>query len=93
MYSDTSGTHDLKSAVAAFITRHFSPVQPVLPRHVVMTSGLGPAIENVAFSLCDPGDGILLGRPYYGAFPSDVALRAKYVHVMASFVSLSFSLF
>ncbi|ROT35117.1 1-aminocyclopropane-1-carboxylate synthase C [Sodiomyces alkalinus F11] len=77
-YGDSfSGSHGLKSAISAFITRHFSPLQPVLSRHIVITSGVGPAIDSCVFSLCDPGDGILLGRPYYGAFPSDVSLRAK----------------
>ncbi|KAL2755384.1 hypothetical protein ACRALDRAFT_2041761 [Sodiomyces alcalophilus JCM 7366] len=85
-YGDSfSGSHGLKSAVAAFITRHFSSVQPVLPHHVVVTTGLGPAIESCAFSLCDPGDGILLGRPYYGTFPSDVASRAKAQIIPVSF--------
>ena len=58
---------------------HFNPVTPVLRSHVAVTSGVGPGIELCAFSLCDPGDGVLLGRPYYGNFPSDLESRAGYV--------------
>jgi hypothetical protein len=70
------GSHNLRSVTASFLNQRFSPISPVLPHHVAVTSGVGPALEICAFSLCDPGDGILLGRPFSGSLPSDLALRA-----------------
>lgn len=72
-----SGSHRLRATIARFINAQFAPVSPVTKGHVLVTSGLGPAIELCAFSLCDKGDGILLARPYYGSFPVDVGYRAE----------------
>ncbi|KAG7138211.1 aminotransferase aclI like protein [Verticillium longisporum] len=71
-----TGSHILREVAANFINERFRPVNPVLKKHVSITSGVGPALELSSFSLCDPGDGILLGRPYYGTFPSDMGARA-----------------
>ncbi len=71
------------------LSQRFNPVTPVLPQHVVVTSGVGPAPELCGFAFCDPGDGIqkkkkkkkkkkkILGRPFSGSLPSDLGLRAK----------------
>lgn len=76
-----SGSHHLRDTLASFVNRHFNPVQPVVRRHVAITSGVGPALESVAYSICDPGDGILLGRPYYGGF-GDITPRASSVNTI-----------
>ncbi|KAH8883529.1 1-aminocyclopropane-1-carboxylate synthase C [Thozetella sp. PMI_491] len=80
-----SGSHHLRGLVAKFMNRYFNPVRPVLKEYVAITSGVGPAIEACTFALCDPGDGILLGRPYYGGFPEDVCSRAGAQLVEVSF--------
>ncbi|EEY21820.1 1-aminocyclopropane-1-carboxylate synthase [Verticillium alfalfae VaMs.102] len=68
-----TGSHLLREVAANFINERFRPVNQVLKKHVSITSGVGPALELSSFSLCDPGDGILLGRPYYGTFPIAVS--------------------
>lgn len=65
----------LRAAVARFLTRRLRPAAPVDPAHVLVSNGCTPAIENLAWAVADPGDGVLIGRPYYGAFPSDVGRR------------------
>ncbi|KAM0504066.1 hypothetical protein ACHAP6_002714 [Verticillium nonalfalfae] len=80
-----TGSHLLREVAANFINERFRPVNPVLKKHVSITSGVGPALELSSFSLCDPGDGILLGRPYYGTFPSDMGARAGAQIVAVSF--------
>ncbi len=37
------------------LSQRFNPVTPVLPQHVVVTSGVGPALELCGFAFCDPG--------------------------------------
>ncbi|CRJ90847.1 hypothetical protein BN1723_008484 [Verticillium longisporum] len=80
-----TGSHLLREVAAKFINERFRPVNPVLKKHISITSGVGPALELSSFSLCDPGDGILLGRPYYGTFPSDMGARAGAQIVAVSF--------
>jgi 1-aminocyclopropane-1-carboxylate synthase len=65
----------LKAAIAGFLNRHMKPVTPLEPGHVIATNGVSSAIEHVVWSFADAGEGILLGRPYYGAFIPDISLR------------------
>ncbi|RAL09383.1 putative aminotransferase [Aspergillus homomorphus CBS 101889] len=70
-----SGSARLRNAMSAFINRHFHPAVPVEADHLVVTNGVSPAIEHVAWAFTDPGEGILLGRPFYGTFVPDLSLR------------------
>ncbi|KAM0249508.1 hypothetical protein ACHAQJ_009014 [Trichoderma viride] len=64
-----------RTAIASFLTKHLKSVQPIKPEHVAVASGCTSAVEHMAWAFADPGDYILLGRPYYGAFPGDATLR------------------
>ncbi|RFU75646.1 hypothetical protein TARUN_6604 [Trichoderma arundinaceum] len=64
-----------RTAIASFLTKHLKTVQPIKPEHVAVASGCTSAVEHMAWAFADPGDSILLGRPYYGAFPGDATLR------------------
>ncbi|OJJ62949.1 hypothetical protein ASPSYDRAFT_143268 [Aspergillus sydowii CBS 593.65] len=78
-----SGSHRIREAIARFITRHFNPVNPVTKSQLLVTSGVGQAIELSGFCLLDKDDGVLLARPHYGQFPIDLGYRvgAKVVGV------------
>ncbi|KAK2755777.1 putative secondary metabolism biosynthetic enzyme [Arachnomyces sp. PD_36] len=80
-----SGSKRLREAISAFVNRNFEPLHPTLPEQVTVTSGVTNAIEACAWGLGDHGDGFLLGRPYYGAFPSDLGTRAGVKAVGVSF--------
>ncbi|CDM31922.1 1-aminocyclopropane-1-carboxylate synthase [Penicillium roqueforti FM164] len=80
-----SGSSRLKAAIAAFLDRHLKPVKPLEPSHVIATNGVSSAVEHVAWSFADPGEGILLGRPYYGMFIPDISLRSRSPVVPVSF--------
>lgn len=76
-YGDSfSGSRRLRGAMASFITRHFRPARPLLAPHIAITSGVGPGVEALSFTLCNPGNGILLGRPFYRGFPASMSSRA-----------------
>ncbi|TFB00215.1 1-aminocyclopropane-1-carboxylate synthase-like protein [Trichoderma ghanense] len=64
-----------RSAIATFLTKHLRAVNPIKPEHVALASGCTSAVEHLAWAFADPGDLILLGRPYYGAFPWDATIR------------------
>lgn len=70
-----TGSSEVKKAVSHFLNRHLNPVHPIEPSHVVMTNGCSSAVEQLSWAFTEPGDGILLGRPYYGTFITDVSLR------------------
>ena len=70
-----TGGHRMKAAVSRFLTKHLKPVVPVEPAHVTITNGCSSAIEHLVWMLADPGDGFLLGQPYYGSFMLDISFR------------------
>lgn len=75
-YGDgTMGSKRLKSAVARFLNKHLKPAKPLEPAHIAMTNGCSAAIEHMSWALANPGDGFLLGQPYYGTFPPDLTVR------------------
>ncbi|OJJ03415.1 hypothetical protein ASPVEDRAFT_63137 [Aspergillus versicolor CBS 583.65] len=71
-----SGSKNLKKALCHFMNRHFHPYRTLIPAHMCITSGASNAIENCAWALCDPGDCILVGRPYWTTFRSIFGNRA-----------------
>ncbi|KAL4755788.1 pyridoxal phosphate-dependent transferase [Aspergillus foveolatus] len=71
-----TGSKKLKAAMCHFLNRHFQPYVPLQPSHVCITAGASNAIENCAWALCDPGDYVLVGRPYWTTFRSILGNRA-----------------
>ena len=55
----------------------FSPVVRVEPKHVALTSGASGLLDSLFWSLCDEGDGVLIGKPQYGGFANDMSIKAK----------------
>lgn len=75
------GSHALRKAVAHFLNRHFNPLRPVEPRHILMTNGCSSAIEHLSWTFLNPGEAVLLGKPYYSTFIADISLRPEAVVV------------
>lgn len=83
-----SGSRLLRRALATFLNDEFHPAQPVQSEHLLVTNGVTSAVEHCAWNLADPGEGILLGRPYYRAFINATQLRAGVEVVPVAFGSL-----
>ncbi|KAJ5857155.1 hypothetical protein N7455_008049 [Penicillium solitum] len=79
------GSFRLKAAIAAFLNHNLKPVTPLESSHVMATNGVSSAVEHVVWTFADPGEGILLGRPYYGMFIPDISLRSRSPVVPVSF--------
>lgn len=71
------GSKRLRAAMAKVMTTYFKPFKPVTADQLIFTSGLTSANDMLGFTLMDDGDAILLGRPTYGVFHRDFALRAR----------------
>lgn len=75
--NESKGSNVLRKAVSHFLNRHFNPFRPVEPGHVLMTNGCYSAIEHLSWSFLNPGDAILLSKPYYSTFSADLTLRPE----------------
>jgi 1-aminocyclopropane-1-carboxylate synthase len=80
-----SGSLRCKTAISKFLNRHLDPFKPIDIADVVITNGVSSAMEHCSWALCDPGDGILLGRPYYRGFIGDLGCRPNVCVVPVSF--------
>lgn len=43
----------------------------------MVSSGLAAAIECLTWNICDEGDGILVPRPLYAGFVTDIELKSR----------------
>ncbi|KAL6229488.1 hypothetical protein BDW75DRAFT_225029 [Aspergillus navahoensis] len=85
-YNDGGGgSSRLKRAMCRFLNHHMNPANPLEPSHLIITNGVSPAIEHASWAFADLGEGILLGRPYYGTFIPDISLRPGTEVVSVSF--------
>ncbi|KAJ5312481.1 hypothetical protein N7508_003311 [Penicillium antarcticum] len=80
-----SGSLRLKQALCQFLNRHLHPAVHLDPHHIIVTNGVSPAIEHVSWAFTDPGEGILLGKPFYGTFIPDMSLRPGATVIQVSF--------
>jgi aspartate aminotransferase len=69
-YTPTGGTRELQKAIISFYGRHFSANYE--PTEVMATSGGKQAIFNAVVSLINPGDEVLMAKPYWVTFPEVV---------------------
>ncbi|MFJ5260743.1 aminotransferase class I/II-fold pyridoxal phosphate-dependent enzyme [Streptomyces sp. NPDC088387] len=69
-YAPLYGTALLRERIA----RHLGG--GVCPEDLVVVAGATAALDVIATALCDPGDGIVVPTPYYGAFDTDLAGRS-----------------
>ncbi|KAL9225250.1 hypothetical protein vseg_001199 [Gypsophila vaccaria] len=70
-YQPLDGLHDLKLAMANFMSKVMGNVV-FDPSRLVLTSGATPALEILSFCLADHGDAFLIPAPYYSGFDRDL---------------------
>lgn len=44
--------------------------------HLYVTAGCTTLLDQIFWTLCDKGDGVLIGRPCYGGFVPDMSVRS-----------------
>jgi len=66
----------------------FNPVVPVRKEHVYFTAGCTALLDQFFWTLCDEGDGVLIGKPSYGGFVTDMTARCKLRPIHVSFNGL-----
>ncbi|EIN03513.1 PLP-dependent transferase [Punctularia strigosozonata HHB-11173 SS5] len=77
-YGDTvGGSQRLFKALCRLFERYFNPAIPVRQEHIITGGGLGAMADQLVQLLCEPGDIILVARPYYNGFDDDVSERSQ----------------
>ncbi|RFU74715.1 1-aminocyclopropane-1-carboxylate synthase [Trichoderma arundinaceum] len=86
-YGDGSvGSDELRQSIANFMNNTaFRPRRPLELNDVTVLAGVSSIIDSLAFCLCEAGEGILLGRPTYVGFISDLVNRAGVKPVLVGF--------
>ncbi|KAF6223285.1 hypothetical protein HO133_000127 [Letharia lupina] len=85
-YGDGSvGSDVLRQAIADFINDRFQPVEPLGYSSVTVLNGVSAVLDSLAWCICDEGDSILIGKPFYVGFVSDFMNRAKVDLVAVTF--------
>ncbi|TIA77829.1 hypothetical protein E3P98_04075 [Wallemia ichthyophaga] len=70
-----SCSRELAAAMAVFYNDTLKPVDQIKPEHIVAGVGMSAVNGQLSWYLCEPGEGILIGAPYYNGF--DIELRAQ----------------
>lgn len=52
-------------------------IQTITADDIFVTPGLASAIDGLAWSICEDGDGILVPRPFYNGFTVDLLNRSN----------------
>jgi aspartate aminotransferase len=79
-YTPTAGTSDLQQAIISFYQREFGASYD--QSEVMATSGGKQAIFNAVVSFANPGDEVLIPKPYWVTFPEIVVFaRATPVYI------------
>jgi aspartate/methionine/tyrosine aminotransferase len=77
-YQPTHGREKTRLAVASYLETILKiPSQKKLDVDgIVLGAGCNAVLENLCFTLTEPGDAVLLPTPYYAAFEFDLVARA-----------------
>jgi len=75
-YQATSGQPEFRKVWAEFLTEHLNKGRYTFqPENLIVGAGCNSMIENIFFCITEPGDAVLLPRPYYAAFEFDIQSR------------------
>ena len=84
-YTPAAGTRELQKAITAMYEREFGAIYE--RNQVMATSGGKQAIFNAVVSIINPGDEVLIPKPYWVTFPEIVTFargRATYIETEAN---------
>lgn len=83
-YDDMKGSARLRKAMAAHLRKRVATAgtsvakaldRTLTPENIIISSGAGAVIENLAFCVANEDDFVMIPAPYYPAFPNDLRAR------------------
>ncbi|KAF4972845.1 hypothetical protein FSARC_671 [Fusarium sarcochroum] len=75
-YGPLTGSEDLLNAADGFFNSFFDPSEPVLARNILAANGVTSLMDMMAWTLCDPGDGVLYPTPNFYMLDYNMTVRA-----------------
>jgi aspartate/methionine/tyrosine aminotransferase len=51
--------------LASFLNEHFDPHEPVQTAHIATAPGAASCLDALLYTICDPGDAVLVPAPYW----------------------------
>lgn len=75
-YQPMFGTHSLRTRVAKFMGA-YAGVSFLDPEQIIVAAGCSVVLDMITYSLCNPGEAILIPTPYYPGFDSDLKAKAE----------------
>jgi aspartate/methionine/tyrosine aminotransferase len=79
-YDAMIGNADFRTNLAAFMSRSFLG-RTVTAAHVAVLAGAGSVLEQLFYTIADPGDAVLVPTPSYAGFWADLETRDE-LHVV-----------
>lgn len=73
-----------KGVLKLYNSEAFNPVVPVSKDHIYLTAGCTTLLDQFFWTLCDEGEGVLIGKPSYGGFVTDMTARSKLTPIHVS---------
>ena len=83
-YGPLFGSENLLQAAAGFFNTFSAPATPVLPDQILAANGVTSLIDLLAWSTCNPGEGVLLLTPNFYMAETDFGLRAQVATIPVS---------
>ena len=76
-YQPTPGREDARRAVARYMSSSlYGGLHAVDPEELILGAGCNAVLENLFFSIAEPGSAVLVPAPSYAAFDFDLSARA-----------------
>lgn len=75
--SGSRGSFRLRRPLAALFDDEFGCHDPIDIDKITVTSGLGGALDRLAWALCDEGEAILVPLPLYNGFQFELINRSN----------------
>ncbi|PYH99031.1 PLP-dependent transferase [Aspergillus ellipticus CBS 707.79] len=76
----------LRQALADFFNRQFHAQPPVFQYEIVVASGVTSLIDSRTWSTCSDNESLIIPRPLYNSFPTDMRLRSGGTLLPSSFM-------
>lgn len=71
-YTATDGLLDLRQSISTWLQQNYGADY----RHdeIIITNGAKQAVAQAIFAVCDPGDEVIIPKPYWASYPEQVKL-------------------
>ncbi|KAI1762791.1 aminotransferase GliI-like protein [Hypoxylon sp. FL1150] len=84
------GEAQLLEYLSLLFNNYFAPFESVESKNIVLTAGAAGSLDGLAWSICDPGDGILVPCPYHsGAYEVFLSIHTGVIPIPVGVDNLS----